>query len=165
MSPSGKIFLILGIIILFIAIGVGIYFATRPSDSSDDEETPDEAEEMPNEAEEEEEKESVPDFMYMDPNGASTWNDTKQKCEDAGMNLCTRDKLCPEGPLKDPIDGMIPGADVWAPVGDEENEWASIGNYDPSNRLCKTHTEVAGETPAWGINDASPWLKKIPCCK
>ena len=39
--------------------------------------------------------------------------------------------------------------DMWWPVSDGDNNWVSVGNYDPVNRLGRSHYELFGP-PGWG---------------
>ena len=54
--------------------------------------------------------------------------------------------------------------DMWIPIKDSENEWLNI-NTD-TDRICKTHTEVAGSKPTWGTSgQTQPYKGPVYCCK
>jgi hypothetical protein len=95
--------------------------------------------------------------------GSTSWDVANQKCAGMGKALCSRTAICPTK-LKPPFDGMKKG-DEWTPVIDSPNSWVSIGDYDPSNRLCRTHQDSLGVKPAWGTTaDVYAFRKRIYCC-
>lgn len=79
----------------------------------------------------------------------ANWRAASGACSLQHRKLCTRAQLCADGK---PVAGS-PAGDVWAAVGDHENAWIAIGTA-PAGRLCKSHEEVAGTGPAWGIPEA-----------
>jgi len=51
--------------------------------------------------------------------------------------------------------------DKWIAVGDKQDEWLTLNG----ERYCKTHTEVAGETPGWSSDpNYSPFKRLVKCC-
>ena len=42
--------------------------------------------------------------------------------------------------------------DMWWPVGNSENKWVSVGNYEPGIRLGREHGELFGP-PSWGTTN------------
>jgi hypothetical protein len=65
------------------------------------------------------------------------------------MTLCTSGNFCTS---RDPPTGIdIPLHDSWIAVGDSENEWFTF-RRGWGDRICKTHTEVAGSKPGWGTS-------------
>ena len=58
---------------------------------------------------------------------------------------------------------MLTPNDMWIAVGDQQNEWISVQN-DP-DRVCKTHTEVAGVVPPWGtVSNPQGFYRGARCC-
>jgi hypothetical protein len=97
----------------------------------------------------------------------TSWNNAKKFCENKQMKLCSSKDYCPRGPGKQPVGGMR-GSDQWAPVNNNDrniNNWISIGNFDPNNRLCKTHKESLRVNPRWGTTNKS-WAFRgiVGCC-
>jgi hypothetical protein len=107
--------------------------------------------------------------QFFDTNqGNLTWPRAGDFCASKNMRLCSSKEYCPNGKLKNPEGGMRKG-DRWAPVNDNDgnkNNWISIGDYDPSKRLCRTHLDSLGNSPAWG-NDPNRFYSykgMIGCC-
>lgn len=83
-------------------------------------------------------------------------------CADKGKRLCSSKELCPSN---QPITNMniYGGTDNWMAVNDKQNEWVTYATFD--NRLCKTHTQVAGGVPAWGnTKNGAGWYRAAKCC-
>jgi hypothetical protein len=93
---------------------------------------------------------------------ANTWDEMNQVCESKGKRLCSSKELCPSN---QPITNLntFGGADNWTAVNDKQNEWLTYATFD--NRLCKTHTQVAGGVPGWGTTkNAGGWFRAAKCC-
>ncbi|MCA9527047.1 MAG: hypothetical protein KC549_12215 [Myxococcales bacterium] len=75
------------------------------------------------------------------------WAASAKYCSDRGMKLCTQAQICRGGA---PVMGT-PAADVWLAAGDAPNRWVAIGTKFP-DRVCKTHEQVAGKAPDWGLD-------------
>ena len=96
--------------------------------------------------------------------GSTTWQQAHDKCDMERMQLCSREKICPDGKLNTPFGGMD-GKDTWVPTSEASNTWVSVGNFDPSERLCRTHEDSLGAKPEWGTRNASnPIRSKVFCC-
>jgi hypothetical protein len=97
------------------------------------------------------------------PNTSSnTWDEMNKICTDKGKRLCNSNELCPSN---QPITNMnvFGGSDNWMAVGDKQNEWLTYATFD--NRLCKTHTQVAGGVPGWGnTKNGGGWYRAAKCC-
>ena len=95
---------------------------------------------------------------------ALTWAEAKQVCTSKGQDLCHSSTLCVDGsPLAD-LD-TFGALDNWIAVKDKENEWFTYNRA--GDRLCKTHTQVAGVLPAWGTNPDATGLgfsRAVKCC-
>jgi hypothetical protein len=54
--------------------------------------------------------------------------------------------------------GYMADFDLWLPILDSDNDWISLGNYDPLTRYKKTHKELFGP-PVWGTDSGTfhPW--------
>ena len=80
---------------------------------------------------------------------SGSWSDINQVCVDRGLQLCQSDNFCTGGVPPSGID--ISQHDSWIAVGDSENEWFTFRRgWGWGDRICKTHTEVAGSKPSWG---------------
>jgi hypothetical protein len=92
-------------------------------------------------------------FEYFDieseggSTSALTYDRAAQLCSSQGQRLCSAAELCPDGRPRAGLD-KFGHTDNWIAVNNAQNEWVTFNRAD--NRLCKTHTQVAGSTPAWG---------------
>ena len=68
----------------------------------------------------------------------TTWQQAQDKCDSYGKELCSREKICPDGKLKAPIGGI--NKDTWVPTSESSNTWTSVGNYDPI-APCRIHQD------------------------
>ena len=100
------------------------------------------------------------DEIY-DPNTPTkTWSQLKEVCEAKGNRLCNAIEMCPNN---QPLSNLntFNKNDNWVAVGDQQNEWLTYR----SDRLCKTHTQVAGSTPTWGSTPQGyNWYRGVKCC-
>ena len=78
-----------------------------------------------------------------------SWSDINSICVDRGLQLCSSGNFCTDRIPPSGID--IPDGDSWIAVGDSENEWFTF-RRGWGDRICKTHTEVAGSKPGWGTS-------------
>lgn len=108
------------------------------------------------------------DVITPPQQAGNTWAELNSVCASKGKRLCNRGEMCknnkPDGILQSMFKntaGVL--LDNWFAVGDAQNEW---GTYNTAgNRTCKTHTEVAGSTPAWGNKkDAGNYFRAAKCC-
>ena len=109
---------------------------------------------------------------------STTWKQANEICTSAGQLLCSKDEICPDGPNTQPISGKVQNqgeaptqeksqrdSDVWVPTRGVANEWTSVGNYDPSNRLCRTHTDSLGANPTWSASTGNHnFRQEVLCC-
>jgi hypothetical protein len=92
-------------------------------------------------------------FEYFDiqsdggSTSALTYDRAAQLCSSQGQRLCSAAELCPDGRPRAGLD-KFGATDNWIAVNNAPNEWVTFNRA--GNRLCKTHTQVAGSTPAWG---------------
>ena len=59
-----------------------------------------------------------------------------------------------KGSLSIPIGGQR-STDIWVATSGAYNEWVSVGNFDPGNRMCRTHLGTL-KTIATVTTDALP---------
>lgn len=84
-----------------------------------------------------------------------TYAGAEQFCSDRAGSLATLAQWCSAGGEgADAIYGGQKEGDQWAPVLDTTNEWVQIGERG-DNDECKTHSEIMGYKPNWGITGAS----------
>ena len=108
------------------------------------------------------------DATYRRP-GKLGWDAMQKVCADQGMRLCPRQKYCPDFNSVDspgrPVYGATAGiSENWAPVAEKDGvqDWVSVGTA--SDSLCKTHTELTGETAGWGKAGHSD-KQVLLCCE
>jgi hypothetical protein len=87
-----------------------------------------------------------------------------------GKQLCPYSAMCPEGP-----GGMVMGGRhalelrgisgvQYAPIMGKENHWVMIGDNGDGTK-CKTHRQLEGKAPEWGLNGDRKEVKQhIMCC-
>lgn len=105
------------------------------------------------------------DFDYLNRPWEATlnYNQMREVCKKKGMELCSSRDLCKGGKPVSNLD-LFGSSDNWIAVSDQENEWLTFNRWD--NRLCKTHTQVAGGPPGWGnSNEMSGWARAVKCCQ
>jgi len=99
------------------------------------------------------------------PNQPSkSYQDMKKICENKGKRLCRSSDICNKS-RQVTMAGLTSAFtnDNWIAVGDKDNEWLTLNRG--GDRYCKTHTEVAGSVPAWGMNAApGAWERLAKCC-
>ena len=100
-----------------------------------------------------------PDASYSKI-GKVSYEDAKKFCTDLGKNLCSYDIYCPNGELSEPLRGKGSGNDVWAAIGDLNNDWVQISD----SRLCKKHSDLYG-IPSWGTQSGCCKNDEVLCCK
>jgi len=83
---------------------------------------------------------------------AGSWSDINQVCVDRGLQLCQSDQFCTDRVPPAGID--ISQHDSWIAVGDSENEWLTF-RRGWGDRICKTHTQIAGSKPDWGNSSST----------
>ena len=89
------------------------------------------------------------------------YNDAKNVCTN-NTELCSSQDLCPNNQPIDKLKDTFGSNDNWIAVSDSDNEWLT---YVKSDRLCKTHTQVAGGKPGWGTdNETGNWIRAAKCC-
>ena len=106
-------------------------------------------------------------FEYMSDasqNNNKTYTDIKNLCT-GSTQLCATQDLCPNNKPLDNLKTSFNGKDNWMAVSDSDNEW--ITYWDNSNRLCQTHTQIAGSIPAWGTanTQSGDWTRVGKCCE
>ena len=87
-----------------------------------------------------------------------------------GKKLCPYAAYCPNGagqPVmgKHKVDFSKEG-EQWAPVFGKDNHWIMIGQKDgDSTTTCKSHIQLEGRAPAWGLTSENSDKKlHIACC-
>jgi hypothetical protein len=114
--------------------------------------------------------EDVTPFEYFDiqseggSTAALTYGRAAQLCSSQGQRLCSAAELCPGGRPRAGLD-VFGQTDNWIAVNNAPNEWVTFNRA--GNRLCKTHTQVAGSTPAWGTQAnarGQGFTRAAECC-
>ena len=93
---------------------------------------------------------SIPSVVSGITQFSLSWTDIKSICTHKGYILCSSETFCTNYVPPSALD--IPEHDSWIAVGDSENEWLTF-RRGWNNRICKTHTEVAGSKPSWGTSN------------
>merc|ERR1712195_88439 len=96
-------------------------------------------------------------------NGQS-WTDSQQVCTNQGKQLCTFDKICPNGEGSTPVDGGSSVGHDWSPMLRADgvtNDWVHISGSGHSN--CKPHGKYHG-LPGWGTQPSNTYNHRIYCC-
>lgn len=99
-------------------------------------------------------------------------NDAAEYCRTIrGKQLCPYSAMCPHGPGHAVMGGRhqlefnVEGVQ-YAPVLGGENHWVMIGTTENEGEMkCKTHRQLEGKLPEWGLTGDNPELKKyVMCC-
>jgi len=97
--------------------------------------------------------------------------DAVKFCESMrNKKLCPYSAMCPHGPS-----GVVMGGrhavtfsvdgEQYAPVLGGENHWVQIGTMGDGTNVCKTHRQLNGHGPEWGVNKDNEELKRhVMCC-
>ncbi len=85
------------------------------------------------------------ELRYVSTRGVLTWSACSQLATTLGGRLPQQSEVTQR--LQAFGNTPLFDKDMWWPT-DEEDTWISVGNYDPSNRLGHTHTELFG-VPGW----------------
>merc|ERR1711865_852034 len=96
-------------------------------------------------------------------NGQS-WTDSQQVCTNQGKQLCTFDKICPNGEGSTPVDGGSSVGHDWSPMLRADgvtNDWVHISGSGHTN--CKPHGKYHG-LPGWGTQPSNIYNHRIYCC-
>jgi len=112
---------------------------------------------------EEEFTDTVPEPTATAANGQS-WTDSQQVCTNQGEQLCTFDKICPNGEGSTPVDGGSSVGHDWSPMLRADgvtNDWVHISGSGHSN--CKPHGKYHG-LPGWGTQPSNTYNHRIYCC-
>merc|ERR1711957_553476 len=112
---------------------------------------------------EEEFPDTVPEPTATAANGQS-WTDSQQVCTNQGKQLCTFDKICPNGEGSTPVDGGSSVGHDWSPMLRADgvtNDWVHISGSGHSN--CKPHGKYHG-LPGWGTQPSNTYNHRIYCC-
>merc|ERR1719162_223181 len=112
---------------------------------------------------EEEFTDTVPEPTATAANGQS-WTDSQQVCTNQGKQLCTFDKICPNGEGSTPVDGGSSVGHDWSPMLRADgvtNDWVHISGSGHSN--CKPHGKYHG-LPGWGTQPSNTYNHRIYCC-
>jgi hypothetical protein len=87
-----------------------------------------------------------------------------------GKSLCPYSAMCPHGPGNTVMGGRhqltfeVEGTQ-WAPVMGGENHWVMIGKDGDGSSRCKTHRQLQGRAPAWGLTSDNADMKRhVMCC-
>ena len=103
------------------------------------------------------------DYMSKPNEPTLTYNEMREFCQKKDMVVCPASELCKDGKPTPSLD-IFGSSDNWIAVSDRDNEWLTYNRWD--NRLCKTHTQVAGGPPSWGITKTGGgWARAVKCCK
>jgi len=97
--------------------------------------------------------------------------DAVKYCESMrNKKLCPYSVMCPHGPS-----GVVMGGrhavtfsvdgEQYAPVLGGGNNWVQIGTMSDGTNVCKTHRQLNGHGPEWGVSKDNEELKRhIMCC-
>ena len=103
----------------------------------------------------------------LDGTSRSSYTEMKAICEAKGKRLCQSSEICDRSRkvIQPELSTAFP-KDNWIAVGDSDNEWLTLAQYNdvPGGRYCKTHTEVAGGKPGWGNDQSGGWMRLAKCC-
>lgn len=78
--------------------------------------------------------------------------------------------MCPHGPGNEVMGGrhrleFVVNGEQYAPVLGGENHWVMVGNNGEADHKCKTHRQLEGHVPAWGLNGDNKEIKQhVMCC-
>jgi len=101
-------------------------------------------------------------FFRLSTHYALTYQQALDTCSRRGQGICSVAELCPNGQA-DPSLEHIYGAQNWVAAGDSYNEWITFNRA--GDRVCKTHTEIEGDKPAWGTQpDVVDFFRSVKCC-
>lgn len=92
----------------------------------------------------------------------TTYSDAEMVCQQKGLRLCNSDELCSGRTPNTNLD-IFGANDNWIAVGDRKDEWLTYNRE--GDRVCKTHTQVAGGTPGWSQNLDGNWKRAAKCCE
>lgn len=87
-----------------------------------------------------------------------------------GKQICPYSAMCPQGPGHGVMGGrheleFLVEGEQYAPVLGGKNHWIMIGGGSDSREKCKSHRQLEGSDPAWGLNgDRSEVKKHVMCC-
>ena len=88
-----------------------------------------------------------------------------------GKQLCPYSAMCPHGPGMPVMGGrhqltFTTAGEQYAPVMGGNNHWVYIGTKDNErSATCKTHRQLEGSAPSWGLNSERSEVKQhIMCC-
>ena len=87
-----------------------------------------------------------------------------------GKRLCPYSAMCPHGPGNEVMGGrhrleFVVNGEQYAPVLGGENHWVMVGNNGEADHKCKTHRQLEGHVPAWGLNGDNKEIKQhVMCC-
>jgi hypothetical protein len=84
---------------------------------------------------------------YINAPGTLTWTAAANYAKSIGARLPTKDEITDS--VEKNGNQPIYHKDIWVPAIDTNGTWVSVGNFDPANRLGKTHNKACGCKPAW----------------
>ena len=99
-------------------------------------------------------------FTFLPNDNTTTHAQTEEDCENLGLRLCTNKELCKGG--KPARSDLAYKPDMWVATdgGDTQQLGTTAGG-----RLCKTHTDVAGDIASWSSStDPVSWRSRNICC-
>lgn len=99
-------------------------------------------------------------------------DDAMQFCKSIrGKDLCPYSAMCPYGPDHTVMAGRKPvdftgQGEQWAPVYGKANRWIMVGTKDEdASSTCKSHEQLEGKQPSWGLVSERADVKlHIMCC-
>lgn len=87
-----------------------------------------------------------------------------------GKRLCPYAAMCPHGPGNEVMGGrhrleFVVNGMQYAPVLGGENHWVMVGTTEDGEAKCKTHRQLEGHDPAWGLTGDNAEMKQhVMCC-
>lgn len=95
----------------------------------------------------------APIIVNSENNTNLSWHDARDKANNLGGRLPTISEV--NKYIKDNGNKPLYDKDVWVPIN-KENDYVSIGNVDPLNRLGKSHVDLFGP-PGWADKSDGPY--------
>lgn len=85
------------------------------------------------------------------------------ECKQVGGIYSESGKFCGTAESRGQVPMYIPAGEQWAAVNDDANSWAYVGS--DVSKMCRTHDQLTGQKPSWGLNNSKPDLQKnVVCC-
>jgi len=78
-----------------------------------------------------------------------------------GYALCPFGAICPLGPGRDPIRGVVQGGPSWNPLADRVDDWVQLA----ADGKCTLYSQYNAEPPEWGTKGGNTdATRNLVCC-